>query len=176
MKRAAMTIAPVMLVCLATLFVTGDAELTKSRSDVIQLKCSGKPWYELCTEMLKNTPDTAGVTVYALQTATMVKRKYEDTAIAGRHSLQPLSADMPTAYKYCLDRYDIAWVRINAVIDDMKASKFEHTERELDDADTALRNCKKVPNLFQNPQSLMEAVEGDLNATAVAKAIGSLAK
>jgi hypothetical protein len=82
-----------MLVCLATLFVTGDAELTKSRSDVIQLKCSGKPWYELCTEMLKNTPDTAGVTVYALQTATMVKRKYEDTAIAGRHSLQPLSAD-----------------------------------------------------------------------------------
>jgi hypothetical protein len=55
----------------------------------------------------------------------------------------------------------------------MKASKFEHTERELDDADTALRNCKKVPNLFQNPPSLMEAVEGDLNATAVAKAIGS---
>jgi hypothetical protein len=88
-------------------------------------------------------------------------------------ALQPLSADMPTAYKYCLDRYDIAWVRINAVIDDMKASKFEHTERELDDADTALRNCKKVPNLFQNPPSLMEAVEGDLNATAVAKAIGS---
>jgi hypothetical protein len=155
MKSAAMTIALVMLVCLATLFITGD---------------------ELCTEMLKDTPDTAGVTVYALQAATMVKRKYEDTAIARRHSLrdalQPLSADMRTAYKYCLDRYDIAWVRINAVIDDMNASKFEHTEREVDDADTALRNCKKVLNLFQNPPSLMEAVEGDLNATAVAKYIG----
>ncbi|TVU43391.1 hypothetical protein EJB05_09858, partial [Eragrostis curvula] len=82
-SAAAMTIVLAMLVSFATLFTACnacDSEPTMSWKEAC-LKVSTDPKSEnlLCLDMLRNAPDTANVTVYALIITRLANLRYEDT-------------------------------------------------------------------------------------------------
>ncbi|TVU43405.1 hypothetical protein EJB05_09873, partial [Eragrostis curvula] len=84
-SAAAMTIVLVMMVSMATLFTAGDAcdrEPAMSWKEAcLTLHADPQSEYQLCLDMLRNAPDTANVTVYALIITRLAKLKYEDTLV-----------------------------------------------------------------------------------------------
>ncbi|KAK3122701.1 hypothetical protein QOZ80_8AG0616990 [Eleusine coracana subsp. coracana] len=181
MTRAAMTFVFAVLVSLATMFVSGNAcnnVPTMGWVDACHKACDGQPWFNVCTDTLKNAPESAEVTVFTIIAARLAKSKYEDTMAAIDHALaggELPAGEKRAAVESCKAKYAQARGSMVSVADQLFACDLSRAKQELADAKAAVEACKNgVWWASQGSSPLFPMVSANLDLTMVASDVGAL--
>ncbi|TVU43385.1 hypothetical protein EJB05_09852, partial [Eragrostis curvula] len=177
-----MTIVLVMLVSFATLLTAGyacDNVPTMSWKEACLKMPDKENMYQACLDMLKNAPDTAKVTIYALIVARATKLKYEDTmSIMGQMltngTMLPVSGR--DAIDSCMATYGKARGVMADVMDQLSGCDLTPIKQDYGNALVALTTCES--KLWYNSGKLLSVLFDMITAndelTRIAEAMGGL--
>ncbi|KAL6838201.1 hypothetical protein ACP4OV_031983 [Aristida adscensionis] len=170
--------AALVVVSLAALIVgsSGCGNVASMNWDDACLKSCNKPeWYRLCHDTLRNAPNPAELTVFALIATRAAKLKYDATldAIDQMLGAGNLPAGEKAAVSHCKSKYLEARKLMAAVADQMFACDFSSARQEYLDAQTDVNVCQSDLWSYQF-LPLFSMVSSDLDLTMVAYELGAL--
>ncbi|RCV30098.1 hypothetical protein SETIT_6G066800v2 [Setaria italica] len=164
-----------VLATMATLFIAGDAcdnipSLTWNMT--CAMACKTPQLFDVCKEVLKDSPYISAMTVYAVAAATHATKTYDDTVYQmAKIVASGLPGDERAAYLSCTNRYATARIQMEAAIADMNSCQFARTTQEYVEAVAAVKTCGEK---LSAGWPLVAAVTADLDVTTVAANLGAL--